>query len=432
MRPVPGPQPAGPACAPAEPRRHGRGRVPVLRSAAAAAAALLVLSGCGGSGLGKKDDLVRTSVCAVSSPSGFSDHSLGQAVFDQVRQAMADGAIDSTSSQRVSTPAQTRTVLERYAGQACTLTVLVGPGGGEELAEVARESPAQAFLAVSASAQSQMPDNVLTLDFELEDPAYLAGFAAASATETGTVAAVVGQGFPSGAEVLAAFDEGARAYGKLHDEEIVVLGEAGVAERTLSDTVSAGRAWAAGAEEAGADVLAPFGSAAPQGVVAHLAERVEDAEAAPAEDGDTPAAEDAQGSGEAEADAAEDAEDAPPSLIWYGADGAKVLPRALRQQVLLSVVPEPGLGLRALLASWPGEGGDPELLVTDADSAEGAQPAEPQLVAGLEVRSRRAVGTLGNEGVRVVPSDGALSSVTGLGRELADELARMEDEAEEG
>jgi basic membrane protein A len=109
-----------------------------------------------------------------------------------------------------------------------------------------------------------------------------------------------------------------------------------------------------------------------------------------------------------------------------------VLPRALRQQVLLSVVPEPGLGLRALLASWPGEGGDPELLVTDADSAEGAQPAEPQLVAGLEVRSRRAVGTLGNEGVRVVPSDGALSSVTGLGRELADELARMEDEAEEG
>ncbi|WP_029090208.1 BMP family ABC transporter substrate-binding protein [Brevibacterium album] len=396
-----------------------------------------VLAACGSTGPGEREDLVRTSVCAVSAPAGFSDFSVGQEVFSQIRTAVGEGVVDSTSSQRVSTAAQTRAALERYTADACTLTVAVGPGGGEALAEVAGAASSQAFLAVGAAGEAQLPENVLTIDFDLAEPAYLAGFAAASATESGTVAVSVSQGFPDGGEVLEAFDAGAREYASQHGEEIVVLGEGSAAERTLSDTAEAGADWARGASEAGADVLAPFGSAAPQGVLEHLEGlAAEAAEAgtggeAPAEGEEAGSAGEEAGTGEGPEEEA-DAEASLPSLIWYGADGAKVLPRSVREQVVLSVVPEPGLGMRALLASWPGEGGEPTALVPEPDAEAGAQPAEPQLVAGLEVRSRRAVGTLGNEGVTVVPSDGLLSSVTGLGRELADERRRMEDEGGEG
>ena len=52
----------------------------------------------------------------------------------------------------------------------------------------------------------------------------------------------------------------------------------------------------------------------------------------------------------------------------------------------------------------------------------------PEVVGGLEVRSRRAVGDLDNGGVELVVSDGVLSPLTGLGRAVSDGRDLLEEE----
>ena len=427
-----------------------------------ATAALLALgvgvSGCGGA-VDEPTGIVRTSACAVSAPAGFADAGMGASVLDEVRTAAGEDIVDTTSSQRVSTAAQTQAALERFAADGCTLSVLVGPGGAGALSQVAADNPDRAFLAVGPGTDAGQPDNVLTIDFDLRESAYLAGYAAASATRTGTVAVSTAKGQFQGAELLAAFDDGVGARAEEVEGDVTVVDAGAVDVRTLDDTTSAGIEWAESATAAGADVLVPFGSASPQGVAEHigdLAIEAEDAEGSEKDDEADEAEDDGALAGaepsEAEGDDG-DAEEDPvgtsaededlPVLIWYGSDGSKTLPRPVRNQVVASIIPDVGLGMRAVLTGWPGEGHEPEDLVRNAepggdsdgdsgaDSDDDVRETVPELVGGLEVRARRAVGDLDNEGVTVVASDGVLGSITGLGRALADERERLDDEQDE-
>lgn len=420
-------------------------RTAIRWAATSAAVALLAaLSGCGDTER-EPTGIVRTSACAVSAPAGFQDAGVGASVLGEIREAAGQGVVDTTSAQRVSTAAQTQAALERYAADGCTLTVLVGPGGSGALAQVADDNPDRAFLAVGAGVGAELPDNVLTVDFDLRDSAFLAGYAAASATRTGTVAISVSAGQYAGESLLAAFDEGVSARADELGGEVTVVDAGTVGPRTLDDTVTAGEDWATEAIAADADVLVPFGSASPQGVAEHIGALAEDAADEEAEeDSDEDGGGEDSGDGESDADGAAGAADGAaagepegasaaesdlPVLIWYGSDGSKTLPRPVRHQVVASIDPDVGLGMRAVLTGWPGDGGHPEELV-QRDEADGleSRDAVPELVGGLEVRARSAVGDLDNGGVEVTASDGVLGSITGLGRTIADGKALLDDE----
>lgn len=394
-----------------------------VRALTAALAASALLAGCGGAEEAPAS-IVRTSACAVSAPSGFADAGVGAAVLEQVRGAVRQGLVDTTSTQRVSTPAQTQAALERFTSDGCTLTLLVGPGGAGALSQVAQEAPDRAFLAVGAGIGDDRPDNVLTVDFDLRDSAFLAGYAAAHATRTGAVAVSASTGQAGGEDLLAAFDEGAAAAQEADDDLEVRVVQAGMTEaRTVADTAAAGQEWARAATEEGADVLVPFGSASPQGVVEHLAALAQELdERDDAEDAD-------EGDDAPDTEAREDL----PYLIWTGSDGSKTLAGPVRKQVIASIVPQVGLGMRAVLTGWPGDDGDPlALLEVDGEPADASQEAMPEVVGGLEVRSREAVGDLDNGGVELVVSDGVLSQLTGLGRAVADGRELLDGQPAEG
>ena len=394
-----------------------------VRALTAALAASALLAGCGGAEEAPAS-IVRTSACAVSAPSGFADAGVGAAVLEQVRGAVRQGLVDTTSTQRVSTPAQTQAALERFTSDGCTLTLLVGSGGAGALSQVAQEAPDRAFLAVGAGIGDDRPDNVLTVDFDLRDSAFLAGYAAAHATRTGAVAVSASTGQAGGEDLLAAFDEGAAAAQEADDDLEVRVVQAGMTEaRTVEDTAAAGQEWARAATEEGADVLVPFGSASPQGVVEHLAALAQELdERDDAEDAD-------EGDDAPDTEAREDL----PYLIWTGSDGSKTLAGPVRKQVIASIVPQVGLGMRAVLTGWPGDDGDPlALLEVDGEPADASQEAMPEVVGGLEVRSREAVGDLDNGGVELVVSDGVLSQLTGLGRAVADGRELLDGQPTEG
>lgn len=393
-----------------------------VRALTAALAASALLAGCGGAEEAPAS-IVRTSACAVSAPSGFADAGVGAAVLEQVRGAVRQGLVDTTSTQRVSTPAQTQAALERFTSDGCTLTLLVGSGGAGALSQVAQEAPDRAFLAVGAGIGEDRPDNVLSVDFDLRDSAFLAGYAAAHATRTGVIAVSASTGQAGGEDLLLAFDEGAAAAQEADEDLDVRVVQAGLAEaRTVEDTASAGEEWARDATEDGADVLVPFGSASPQGVVEHLAALAQELD----ERDDTEDAD--EGDDAPDTEAREDL----PYLIWTGSDGSKTLAGPVRKQVIASIVPQVGLGMRAVLTGWPGDDGDPlALLEVEGEPADASQEAMPEVVGGLEVRSREAVGDLDNGGVELVVSDGVLSQLTGLGRAVADGRELLDGESSE-
>ncbi|RAG61643.1 BMP family ABC transporter substrate-binding protein, partial [Burkholderia multivorans] len=86
-------------------------------------------------------------------------------------------------------------------------------------ADVARGNPDGLFLGI-ASGHEDFPDNVLSLDFDLVPPAFIAGYIAATASESGEVSAFVSRGFPQAEQILTAFDAGVALYNKESGDEV--------------------------------------------------------------------------------------------------------------------------------------------------------------------------------------------------------------------
>ena len=143
--------------------------------------------------------------CMISAPAGFDDHSAGALTLAETELARSAGLFSATSSQRVTNSSATSAALTSMMDQDCALTTVLGPGGADELSDHAKSNPDDVFLGV-ASGHEDFPDNVLSIDFDLVPPAFIAGYIAATASETGEVGALVSQGFPQAKKILKAFD----------------------------------------------------------------------------------------------------------------------------------------------------------------------------------------------------------------------------------
>ncbi|GAA4284815.1 hypothetical protein GCM10022261_23460 [Brevibacterium daeguense] len=365
------------------------------------AAGLVLVGGCGDGAPAEAP--VTTTGCIVSAPAGFSDASIGQLSFGELSNAHEAGFLGATSAQRVSTAEGTRQALARYAEQDCTLSALVGPGGAEALAAVAGDDPDTAWLAVATGGEDY-PDNVLTIDFELLEPAFIAGYAAAASSDTGRVAVFASRGFASGDQLLRAFDAGVEQRNADTDSEVVSLHAGTTAMRTVDDTPAAGRDYAGAAIEAEADVIVPFASGAASGVLETFAAHYSTLDTEPDDDESAEDAED------------EESEPVLPSLVWYGTDGSRTLDDGLDRRVVASIVPNVAAGFQSTVAGWPETG--------FAGPLETASAA-PRMIGGLAVRAPEYTGTVANGGVEVVASDGLLSSVAGVGRDIAEVQQRI-------
>ena len=333
--------------------------------------------------------------CLVSAPAGFEDHSAGALTLEETELARAAGVFSGTSSQRVSGASATSEALERMHGQDCALTTVIGPGGADELADFASGHPDDLFLGVSSGAQD-LPDNVLSIGFDLVPPAFIAGYTAATATETGEVAAVVSRGFPQAEKILTAFDAGVDLYNEERDEgvdEVQSYRSASTVNRTIDDTRAAGEDYFSAAFGSDVDVVMPFGSAAAMGVVASADEEREDLIAASEE--------------------SEDDDEGPhlPKLIWHGTPGG------FSKTIVATVEPNVRRGLRAMFPDWP-QSKNPDEVAPRSES-------EPEEIGGFRVTDRRYQGTLDNGGVRIVAEDGFLSRVSDAGRVITDLRERI-------
>lgn len=332
--------------------------------------------------------------CMISAPAGFDDHSAGALTLAETELARSAGLFSATSSQRVTNSSATSAALERMKDQDCALTTVLGPGGADELSDHAKSNPDDVFLGV-ASGHEDFPDNVLSIDFDLVPPAFIAGYIAATASETGEVGALVSQGFPQAKKILNAFDAGVALYNDEADEDVENVKsyrESAVDDRTVADTSDEGRKFFESAYGSDVDVLVPFGSAAAMGVATASTEEMA-----------------AQRTQEPKEEGAE--EKALPKVIWYGASGA------FSDTIIATIEPNIRRGLRSMFAEWPQSRNPDEVAEASKD--------EPADMGGFLITDKHYKGTIDNGGVGISAEDGFLSRVSDAGRSITDLRERI-------
>lgn len=356
------------------------------------ALSLVALSACSVTAPEPVEDA--TLGCMISAPAGFDDHSAGALTLAETELARSAGLFSATSSQRVSNSSATSAALTRMSDQDCALTTVLGPGGADELADHAKSNPDEIYLGV-ASGHTDFPDNVLTIDFDLVPPAFIAGYIAATASETGEVGALVSQGFPQAEKILAAFDAGVDLYNDEADEdvdEVKSFRESAVDGRTVADTSEDGQAFFASAHDSDVDVVVPFGSAAAMGVVTAATDELASLRTHESKD---------EG----------DEEKVLPKIIWYGASGA------FSNTIIATIEPNIRRGLRSMFAEWPQSKNPDEVAKASKD--------DPVDRGGFLVTDRHYKGTIDNGGVGIAAEDGFLSRVSDAGRSITDLRERI-------
>ena len=366
--------------------------------AAFAAVGTLVLTGCS---VTAPEALAEERLgCLVSAPAGFDDHSAGALTLEETELARGAGVFSGTSSQRVSSGSATSAALERMNRHDCALTTVIGPGGADELADFADAHPDDLFLGVS-SGTDDLPKNVLSMDFDLVPPAFIAGYTAATASETGKVGVVVSHGFPQSERILNAFDAGVDLYNKEKDEDLPKAesyrassggaASANGSPRAIDDTRDAGKEYFERSFDADVDVLVPFGSAAAMGVVT--------------------AADEKRMKLNTVSEVPEGEKTPRPKVVWYGTAGG------FSKTIVASVEPNVRRGLRTMFPDWPQS--------KNPDEVAPAPKTGPEEIAGFRVADRHYWGTLDNGGVRIVAEDGFLSRVSDAGRGITDLRERI-------
>lgn len=337
--------------------------------------------------------------CAVAGPGGFDDAGLNQQVLAGLSNAKNDQRLGGMQTLRTKGAdgigAAVRSMLDSQCG------VIVAPGpGARQVRTLAAEYPDQPFVLAGGGAEN-LPESVATLNFDQRGAAFLAGYTAATLSESEAVATFGGARNRATVRAMDAFAAGVEQYNTDQREradaegatpeptaapeeaprQVRLLGwDRGKRTGEFPRTSEAAKAVAEDFASAGADVLFPV--AGDDNLA--ITEAIEAAEAK--------AGEEEQPAPELEALAAM-------RLVWSGANGRSQLSAPAARHVMASIVLHTEPGYDAVLSDW----------TTGTDRTP------------IEIREGEWTGDLGNEGVTFQgPGEAELLTAVGLEGRLSE------------
>lgn len=328
-----------------------------LRFGALAAAAALTLAACGQapstdtdkeeSGDSSQSEKTETPAatdvvaCMVSDSGGFEDKSFNQSGFEGLKRAEQELGVTVKTAQS-SSDADFIPNIENMVTEGCNIIIGVGFLMDQAMFDVATKNPDIKFALVDSSIGDNSLANTKPLLFNTAEAAYLAGYASAELSETGTVGTYLGMKLPSTAIFADGFADGIAKYNEDKGADVKLLGwdkatQEGMATGDFEDQAK-GLDFTKKLFEQGADIVMPV--AGPVGL------------------GSLAAAKETPGT----------------SIVWVDADGALTEPSSA-SVILTSVMKEIGASVFDAIKS----------VVDDAWSSEAY------------------VGTLANGGVGIAP-----------------------------
>jgi basic membrane protein A len=171
-------------------------------------------------------------VCFIADVGGVDDKSFNQQIHEGLEQAQTDLGVEYSYVTSKSA-ADYAPFIQDYVTQGCDLIVLAGFNMGTDLVKSAEANPDQKYAIVDYdifdfsdpnNPQDVTLDNVSELTFQTDEAAFLAGYAAAGTTTTGTVATYGGVFFPTVTIFMNGFTAGVRAYNQDNGTNVEVLG----------------------------------------------------------------------------------------------------------------------------------------------------------------------------------------------------------------
>lgn len=212
--------------------------------------------------------------CMVSDEGGYDDKSFNQSGFEGLQQVAADLGIEIATAE--STDAnQYAPNIDALVASECDLIITVGFALSQATVDAALQYPDVNFAIIDDLADNDFDGttdapNIKPITFQTDEAAFLAGYAAAGTTATGTVATFGGMQFPSVTIFMDGFLNGVNYYNEQNGTTVNVLGwdgENGSFTGDFSDQTK-GQSMAQGFIDNGADIIMPvagpvgFGAAA--------------------------------------------------------------------------------------------------------------------------------------------------------------------------
>lgn len=215
------------------------------------------------------------TVCQVTDAGGIDDRSFNATAWVGAQQAAADFGGEAKFLE-----SQQQTDYERninaFVEDDCDLIVTVGFLLGDATAVGADNNPDQKF-AIVDFAYDPAKDNVLGLLFATDQAAFLAGYAAAGASETGIVGTFGGIQIPPVTAFMDGFAMGVMQYNADNDADVQLLGWDAAAQTGLFagnfESTDDGRALGESLMDEGADIIMPVAGPVGLGTAAAAQER---------------------------------------------------------------------------------------------------------------------------------------------------------------
>ena len=204
----------------------------IMTSAAMMSVAALVLTGCGKA----PEDTQKTAAgdgkdfkaCLVSDAGGWDDESFNESAYKGLQAAKEDLEIQTATAESQAASDFGPNV-DNMVQQNCNLTMGVGFLLEDAIEKAAQNNPDMHFgLIDSTFADSEGKavelDNAKPILFNTAEAAYLAGYLAADASKTKTVATFGGIKIPSVTVFMDGFADGVQKYNEEHQEDVKLLG----------------------------------------------------------------------------------------------------------------------------------------------------------------------------------------------------------------
>ncbi|WP_084078907.1 BMP family protein [Demequina sp. NBRC 110057] len=197
--------------------------------------------------------------CMVSDAGGFDDKSFNQSAYEGLERAVDELGITKAQAESTS-DSDYGPNLEAQVAAGCDLIITVGFLLSQATVESALANPDVSYAIIDDLADNDFDGttdapNIKPITFETDEAAFLAGYAAASATGTGTVGTFGGMDIPSVTIFMDGYNAGVEYFNEQNDGDVSVLGMDSFSGNF--DDQPAGKNLAQGQLDQGADIIMP-------------------------------------------------------------------------------------------------------------------------------------------------------------------------------
>ena len=217
--------------------------------------------------------------CMVSDAGGFDDKSFNETAYNGLTKAISELGVQHAEMQSKVDADYAKNV-QAMVDAKCNIIVTVGYKLGDATLAAAKKNPNIDFAIVdfaysdAKTGKNTAPKNLKGLVFNTSEPSFMAGYAAASLSQTGKVGTFGGMPYPTVTSFMDGYARGVAYYNQAKGKKVAVLGwdtakkdGTFIGGQAAFDDLPGGKKVASNLMAQGADILLPVAGPSGEGAL---------------------------------------------------------------------------------------------------------------------------------------------------------------------